>query len=407
MKLERVLIVGGGMAGLHTARLLRQNGFAGQITLLGAEQHRPYDRPPLSKQVLHGTAESVDDLAFPFEYDDSAVSLLLDERAVSWAPGHVTTDRGSVLPYDALVVATGSEPVRPPFANDPAAGDLMQTLRTYEDAIRLREQFVPGRRLVIVGGGWIGAEVATAARAAGAEVSVLEAQEWPLQSIFPKEIGTAMTAWYEEAGVWLGRSAAVTSISRSGAVLEVAASFGERLEADHVLVAVGARPQVRWLGDAFEYAPDGALLVDAQLRTSVGNVFAVGDCAAYYSERYGRHLRVEHWDNALRGPSTVADNVLGGSAEHDPVPYFWSEQFGRMVQYVGRHAPTDRMVVRGALTELTWSVCWLDPDDRLTAVLAVGRPRDLAQGRKLLDARAAFDTIRLADPATALTAAVA
>jgi NADPH-dependent 2,4-dienoyl-CoA reductase/sulfur reductase-like enzyme len=174
-----------------------------------------------------------------------------------------------------------------------------------------------------------------------------------------------------------------------------------------VLVAVGARPDVRWLGSSFDLAPDGALRVDAQLRTNVGNVFAVGDCAAYYSERYGRHLRVEHWDNALRGPATVADNVLGGSAEHDPVPYFWSEQFGRMVQYVGRHSADDTMVLRGGLAEPTWSAAWLDPAGRLTAVLAVGRPRDLAQGRKLVGAGAVLDAVRLADPATTLTAAVA
>ena len=408
------------MAGLHTARLLRENGFAGELTLLGAEPHRPYDRPPLSKQVLHGTAESVADLAFPFDDDAARVDLRIGERAVSWTPGCVTTDRGSALPYDALVVATGSEPVRPAFASDPAAGELLQTLRTYEDALRIRENFAPGRRLAIVGGGWIGAEVATAAAAAGCEVYVMEAQEWPLQSIFPAEIGMAMARWYEQAGVRLALSAAVTQIDRADydrtgpagfpepakwSVLEVTMSFGEYVEADHVLVAVGARPDLRWLGGAFDYAPDGALLVDAQLRTKVGNVFAVGDCAAYYSERYGRHLRVEHWDNALRGPVTVADNVLGGSAGHDPVPYFWSEQFGRMVQYVGRHAAGDTMVVRGDLADAAWSACWLDAAARLTAVLAVGRPRDLAQGRKLITAGAALDAARLGDPATALTAA--
>src|SRR5882672_9937284 len=137
-----------------------------------------------------------------------------------------------------------------------------------------------------------------------------------------------MANWYRAAGVDLRLDSPVTHLD---------------LDADRILVAIGARPDVRWLGDSFAYAPDGALLVTAQLRTSVGNVFAVGDCAAYYSERYGKHIRVEHWDNALRGPQTVADNVLGGSAEHDPVPYFWSEQFGRMVQYVGRHAATDKM----------------------------------------------------------------
>jgi NADPH-dependent 2,4-dienoyl-CoA reductase/sulfur reductase-like enzyme len=375
------------MAGLHTVRLLRENGFAGAVTLVGAEPHRPYDRPPLSKQVLHGTMETAEELAFPFDAEELGVGFRPGERAVSWTPGAVTTDRGVVLEYDALVVATGSEPVRPGFAA--AAG---WTLRTYEDAVRLRSAFGPGRRLGIVGAGWIGAEVATAARAAGGAVAVFEAQDWPLRALFPAEIGKAMAGWYAEAGVELRLGSQVAGLDDLGPV-------------DEVLVAVGARPDLRWLGPSFAYAPDGALLVDARLRTSVGNVFAVGDCAAYYSERYGRHLRVEHWDNALRGPAVIADNVLGGSAEYDPVPYFWSEQFGRMVQYAGRHDAADRMVVRGDLGAPSWSVCWLAPDGRLTAVLAVGRPRDLAQGRRLIEGRTGLDAARLADPGTALTAA--
>ena len=379
------------MAGLHTARLLRENGFAGDVTLLGAEPHRPYDRPPLSKQVLAGKADTVDELAFPFDFDGAGVALRFGERAAAWEPGVVTTNLGTALRYDALVVATGSEPLRLPFMTD-YSGKKAMTLRTYEDALRLRSVLKPGRRLAIIGAGWIGAEVATAARAAGCSVTVSEALDRPLATHFPELIGQTMAGWYAEAGVDLRVSTKVSELDRS---------------ADLTLVAVGARPDVRWLGDSFTFAPDGALLVDAQLRTSVGNVFAVGDCAAYYSERYGKHLRVEHWDNALRAPATVVDNVLGGSAEHDPVPYFWSEQFGRMVQYIGRHSPADTVIVRGDLAEATWSVCWLDSSSRLSAVLAVGKPRDLAQGRKLITAAPVLDAARVADPATALTAAAA
>jgi 3-phenylpropionate/trans-cinnamate dioxygenase ferredoxin reductase subunit len=180
----------------------------------------------------------------------------------------------------------------------------------------------------------------------------------------------------------------------------------ESIEADVVLVAVGARPDVRWLGDAFAYAPDGGLLVDEHLATNVLGVYAVGDCAAYRSLRYGKHIRVEHWDNALRGPEAVAANLLGGAAVHDPVPYFWSEQFDRMVQYAGRHAPDDAMVVRGDLADAAWTVCWLDDSSRLSAVLAVGWPRDLAQGRKLIAASAVLDPARAADPSVALSAAL-
>lgn len=402
VKLERVLIVGGGMSGLHCARLLREHGFAGGVTLLGAEPHVPYDRPPLSKSVLKaGQVDTVEELAFPFDFATGGIETRFGERAVGWVPGMVTTGSGEKLPYDALIVAAGSEPMRLPSAPPEA-----ETLRTYEDAVRLRDHLVPGQRIGIVGAGWIGAEVATAARAAGCDVHVFEAADWPLAAVFPEAIGKAMTAWYEEIGVRLRLAAPVTRVEAGGTgPLTVTVSSGERTEVDRLLLAVGARPDLRWLGPTFQYAPDGALHVTEQLATSVPGVWAVGDCAQYRSVRYGRHIRVEHWDNALRGPETVVTNVLGGSAVHDPVPYFWSEQFGRMVQYVGRHAPEDTMVVRGDLDGAKWSVCWLDAHHRLSAVLAVNQPRDLAQGRRLAAAGTAMAAARVAEPGTALTAA--
>ena len=371
------------MAGLHSVRLLREKGFGGELTLLGAEPHAPYDRPPLSKAVLEaGKVDTVEELAFPFDFEEAGVVTRYSERAVAWEPGVVTTSSDVRLRYDALVVATGSEPMKLPFG---------ETLRTYEDAIRLRGVLESGGRLAIVGAGWIGAEAATAARAAGCEVVVHEAQDRPLAAVFPEEIGKAMAGWYAEAGADLVLSAAVTSAP----------------SADHVLVAIGARPDNRWLGPAFHYARDGALLASEHLATNIPGVYAVGDCAAYRSLRYGGHIRVEHWDNALRGPECVVASVLEGpgAAVHDPVPYFWSEQFGRMVQYVGRHASSDRMVLRGSLSDSSWTVCWLDAAHRLSAVLAVGRPRDLAQGRRLIAAGAPLDAARVADPAVALTSA--
>ncbi|MEZ0111767.1 3-phenylpropionate/trans-cinnamate dioxygenase ferredoxin reductase subunit [Catenulispora sp. EB89] len=389
MKLERVLVVGGGMAGLHTVRSLREKGFPGAVTFLGEEQHAPYDRPPLSKAVLavngSGTVEKVEELAFAFDFADSGVECRFGERAVGWTPGAVTTDTGVELPYDRLIVATGSTPIQLGFG---------ETLRTYEDSLRLRERITGGTRIAIVGAGWIGAEVATAARNAGTEVVVHEARERPLALVFPAAVGEAMAGWYAEAGVDLKCSDPVT---------------GPPPGADHTLVAVGARPDTRWLGEAFHRAKDGSLLVSEHLETNVPGVFAVGDVAAYRSVRYGgRHIRVEHWDNALRGPQALVPNVLEGvgAAVYDPVPYFWSEQFGRMVQYVGHHTSADRMVLRGDLAAPTWSVCWLDPHARLTAVLAVGRPRDLAQGRRLVTAGAVMDAARVADAGAALTSAV-
>ncbi|MEY9890851.1 3-phenylpropionate/trans-cinnamate dioxygenase ferredoxin reductase subunit [Catenulispora sp. MAP12-49] len=388
MKLERVLVVGGGMAGLHTVRSLREKGFHGSVTFLGEEKHAPYDRPPLSKAMLaagRGAVEEVEELAFAFDFAEAEVECRFGERAVGWAPGVVTTETGVELRYDRLVVATGSVPVQLGFG---------ETLRTYEDALRLRERVLGGKPMAIVGAGWIGAEVATAARNAGTEVVVHEARERPLAAIFPPAIGQAMAGWYAEAGAVLKCSDPVT---------------GPPPGSDHTLVAVGARPDTRWLGEAFHRAQDGSLLVSEYLETNVPGVFAVGDVAAYRSVRYGgRHIRVEHWDNALRGPQSLVPNLLEGvGAElYDPVPYFWSEQFGRMVQYIGHHTSADRLVLRGDLSAPTWSVCWLDPHARLTAVLAIGRPRDLAQGRRLVTAGAVMDAARVADAGAPLTAAV-
>jgi 3-phenylpropionate/trans-cinnamate dioxygenase ferredoxin reductase subunit len=197
MELEHVLIVGGGMAGLHTARLLREKGYAGRLTMLSAEAHLPYDRPPLSKAVLAGKVDSVDELAFPMDFAAARIDIRLGERGVAWEPGSVTSSSGAVLAYDALVVATGSEPVRIPVAY------WALTLRSYEDSVRLRAELRPGRRVAIVGAGWIGAEVATAARHAGCDVRVLEAQDRPLAAIFPEMIGKVMAGWYQEANVSL------------------------------------------------------------------------------------------------------------------------------------------------------------------------------------------------------------
>ncbi|GAA1993465.1 FAD-dependent oxidoreductase [Catenulispora subtropica] len=376
------------MAGLHTVRLLREKGFQGTITFLGAEEHVPYDRPPLSKAVLkyrgEDAVEDVAELAFAFDFEAAGVTLRFGERAVAWSPGAVITAAGDRLPYDALVVATGGEPVRLGFG---------ETLRTFEDAVRLRETIGAGKRLAIVGAGWIGAEVATAARAAGCEVVVHEARERPLAAVFPAAVGDAMAVWYRQAGAVLRCSDPISAAPQ---------------DADHVLVAVGARPDTRWLGPAFHRASDGSLLVSEHLETNVPGVYAVGDVAAYRSLRYGgEHIRVEHWDNALRGPDAVVANVIEGvGAEvHDPVPYFWSEQFGRMVQYVGRHSATDRMVLRGSPHEPSWAAVWLDPLHRATAVLAVGRPRDLAQGRRLVAAGTVLDAARVADAGAPLTSA--
>ncbi|MFI1966676.1 NAD(P)/FAD-dependent oxidoreductase [Streptomyces pathocidini] len=388
------------MAGVQTAVALREQGWKGRVTLLGAEPHQPYDRPPLSKAVLLGTAEGS---AFEVDFPALGIELELGRRVTALRPGEhlVETAEGPVA-YDRLVIATGAEPVTLP-GTDAVPGVYL--LRTLDDAERLRPVLEGRRRVVVVGAGWIGAEFATAAREAGCAVTVVEAADRPLAGALPAEIAEHMTDWYAASGTRLMTDARVAAVE-AGAVL---LADGTRLTADAVLVGIGARPTTAWLaGSGVELCPDGSVRADERLRTSRPDVYAVGDCASFPSTRYGERLLIHHWDNALQGPRTVAADIVEGAAEgpiYDPVPYFWSEQFGRFVQYAGHHAGADTLVWRGDPAGASWSVCWLRGGE-LVALLAVGRPRDLAQGRKLIERGARLDPDRAADPSVPLKAAV-
>lgn len=217
-----------------------------------------------------------------------------------------------------------------------------------------------------------------------------------------------MTAWYADHGIVLRAHTRVERVEPGAVVLD----DGSRLPAGAVVVGIGARPATAWLtGSGVTLGDHREVVADAQLRTSVPDVYAVGDCASFPSGRYGERLLVHHWDNALQGPRTVAANIIGEAtgeppAVYDPVPYFWSEQFGRFVQYAGHHADADRVLWRGDASGPAWTVCWLR-EDRLVALLAVGRPRDLAQGRRLIESGTLMDPRLLADPARPMKAATA
>ncbi|WP_026341290.1 NAD(P)/FAD-dependent oxidoreductase [Actinomadura atramentaria] len=387
----RVVVVGGGLAGVRAVEALRARGFGGGLTLVSAEAHRPYDRPPLSKAVLAGDA---DDTAVDADWDALRCDLLLGERATALRldgrGGAVATTAGE-LPFDGLVVATGATPVTLPGPG------RQHVLRTLEDARDLRARLVPGARVVIVGAGWIGAEVATAAARKGGRVTVVEAGPAPLGHALGAELGARTAPWYAEAGVELRTGAGVASVEDGGLLL----ADGTRIDADAVVTGVGVRPNVGWLSGSGLDVERG-VLTDSALRASVDgtarpDVVAVGDCAAWWSRRYGRRLLVEHWDTALNAPETAAATLLGEAAEYDAVPYFWSEQFGRMVQYAGRHEGAERRVDRGDPAAGPWSALWLT-GDRIDAVLAVDRPRDLVQARKIMTTGAAVDSEKVTDP---------
>jgi NADPH-dependent 2,4-dienoyl-CoA reductase/sulfur reductase-like enzyme len=378
----RVVVAGAGLAGFRTVEELRARGFAGPITLVGAEPRPPYDRPPLSKKFL---ADPGLDPSLKADF----AALEVDFRPAEAATGlgdELVTSR-SAYPFDHLVLATGALPVALP-------GDGRQRfLRTYDDALALRDLLKPGLRLAIVGAGWIGAELATAAAAHGSQVTVVEAGPAPLAAAIGTPVGAQVARWYAAAGVDLRVATSVEAVRPGGLDLV----GGGQVEADEVVTAVGVRPAIGWLENS-GVRLDNGVAVDAGLRTSRPGVFAAGDCAAFESRRFGRRMRVEHWDVALKQPEVIAANVLGGDEVYDPVPYFWSEQFGRMVQYVGHHGGADRLLWRGDPAEPTWSACWL-AGDRLAAILTVDRPRDMLQGRRLIASAAPVEVSRLTDPA--------
>ncbi len=396
MRVERVVIAGAGLAGLRTAEELRAKGYTGGITLIGAELQPPYDRPPLTKKFMTG---EINDTSLRPDMTALDAELRLGEVATGVRDRVLVTDQGEHR-FDALVVTTGAAPVRLPGRGP------QRVLRTLDHAFALRSALRPGVRLAVIGAGWIGAELATTAAQRGCQVTVVEAAPAPLVTALGAAVGSRTVPWYAAAGVELRLGQPVESVEPGGLALP----GGGWLPADEIVTAVGVRPEVSWLAGSGVLLDNG-VAVDEGLEASVPGVYAAGDCAAFTSRRYRRRLRVEHWDNALHAPAVVAANILGGDERYDPVPYFWSEQFGRMVQYAGQHTARDRLVWRGDPGGRDWSACWLagpggpgaaGPGETLVAVLAVGRPRDLLQGRRLIGSASPVDPIRLADPGVPL-----
>ncbi|RCG28343.1 NAD(P)/FAD-dependent oxidoreductase [Sphaerisporangium album] len=385
--MNHVVVVGAGLAGVRSVEALRARGYHGRVTLVGDESHRPYDRPPLSKAVMFGDLDST---VVDSDLGALDIDLRTEVAAKGLREGVVETTEGE-LEYDGLVIATGATPIR-------LRGEGPQyTLRTIDDALALRARLTPGTRVVIVGAGWIGAEVATAARRADCEVTVVEAAASPLAVALGPEIGGHTAPWYAQAGIELRLGTMVGSVDPGGLTM----MDGSWIPADVVVAGIGVRPAVGWLAGS-GIALDNGVLVDEHLRTSMDRIVAVGDCANWWSRRFGRRLRVEHWDTALHAPETAVATLLGQTAVYDPVPYFWSEQFGRMLQYAGHHTGA-RLVLRGdPASDPKWAAIWLTEDHRLAAIFTVDRPRDLVQGRRIVEGGQRLDEDRAKDPSIPL-----
>jgi 3-phenylpropionate/trans-cinnamate dioxygenase ferredoxin reductase subunit len=355
------VIVGGGLAGGKAAEALRSQGYDGPLTMVCAELHRPYDRPPLSKGFLQGK-DGLDKVFVHPEgwYADNNVELLLGTSvtAIDRAAHVLALSNGTSLPYSKLLIATGSRPRSLPIAGADATGVMM--LRTLDDSEALRALFGTANRVVIIGAGWIGLETAAAARAAGVEVTIIEAAELPLVRVLGTQIAQVFADLHRDHGVDLRLGAKLAEITvTDGRASGVRLDDGTTIEGDAVLVGVGIAPNVE-LAQAAGLEVDNGIVVDASLRTSDPDVFAAGDVANALHPVLGRSIRVEHWANALNQPSVAATAMLGGDAVYDRLPYFYTDQYDLGMEYVGYTEPDgyDDVVTRGNLESREFVAFW-------------------------------------------------
>ena len=392
------VIVGASLAGAKAAETLRKEGFAGRVTLIGDELHRPYERPPLSKGYLLGSAERESVFVHPATwYAEHDVDLRLGTRATAVdARGHeVHLADGDPLRYAALLLATGSEPVR---LTIPGADlDGVRYLRRLEDSEALKAAFAEVGRVVVIGGGWIGLEVTAAARTAGLAVTVLEAAALPLLRVLGPEVARVFADLHREHGVDLRCGVHVERIlGAGGRVTGVELGGGEVVGADLVVVGVGIRPNTA-LAQGAGLAVENGVLVDAHLRTSDPDVYAAGDVANAFHPFLERRLRVEHWANAMRQGPVAARSMLGQDATYARLPYFFTDQYDLGMEYNGYAGAEDRVVLRGDVAGREFIAFWL-ADGRVLAGMGVNIWDTTADVTRLITSRREVELDRLANP---------
>ncbi|MFJ1709665.1 NAD(P)/FAD-dependent oxidoreductase [Kitasatospora sp. NPDC088346] len=384
--MRSVAVVGASLAGLSTVRALRAEGYDGSITVVGEERHRPYDRPPLSKAFLKGDLDA-DALALagPDEYADLDVRWLLGERAVRLDPSTrtITLGSGRELRADAAVIATGASP-RTIAGAQGLAG--VHTLRTLDDAVALRADLHQGLpRVVVIGAGFVGAEVASTAHELGLAVTVVEAAQVPLERVLGRHMGLVCSSLHTDHGVRLLCGTGVTGLTGEGRVTGVRLADGRLLPADVVVVGVGVRPATEWLAGSGLILDDG-VVCDAGCATNIPGVVAVGDVARCPHPFTGRHERIEHWSNATEQPRTAARTLMSGTSAAAPAqpPYFWSDQYRVRIQLAGHVVPGDEpRLVAGDLDSRSFAAVYRRHGHDV-AVLAVDQPKVFSRLRRTL-----------------------
>jgi NADPH-dependent 2,4-dienoyl-CoA reductase/sulfur reductase-like enzyme len=383
---KSVAVIGASLAGLSAARALRAQGFDGELTMVGGEAQRPYDRPPLSKEFLAGDVGE-DALALETDDEDLNAQWLLGVHALRLdaGAGAVQLDNGTTLHADGIVVATGARARRWP-GSEHLGG--VHVLRTVDDAVALRDELRPGARLVVIGAGFIGAEVASTATKSGLDVTVVEAALAPLAGPLGVPLGAAVARLHSEHGTRLLCGAPVAGVTGSDRVTGVQLADGRQLAADIVVVGIGAIPNIEWLRDSPLELANG-VVCDEGGATAIPNLVAVGDCAAWHERCVGRPHRVEHWTGALERPAiAVATLLAGGRHNGTPArpPYFWSDQYDCRIQFAGIADPGDEITYEVGNQRDTSFLAVYRREGQPVAVLGVNQPRLFTRWRRQLAA---------------------
>jgi 3-phenylpropionate/trans-cinnamate dioxygenase ferredoxin reductase subunit len=377
------VIAGGGLAGQRCAEALRRGGYERAIRVLCAEQHRPYDRPPLSKELLIDAAH---DAGLPYRsaqwYSEQSIDLLLGVRATALdaAQRRLRVADGFALRYERLLICTGGRPRTLPVI---AGYDNVSVLRTIDDARALRRVLAAGARLGVIGAGFIGLEIAATARKLGLEVTLVEAGSSPLAAVLGPELGEWFARLHAAEGVDVRTGLTVDRVDAAGSVRALRLSDGSVIAVDHVVVGVGIEPDVAWLGGSGLDVSAG-IPVDAHGQTAIEHVFAAGDAAATFDERCGRHVPGSHWEAAGRQGARVARVMLGLDPGAAPVTSFWTDQYGLRIQYVGQGRLADSIEIDGDLDGRSFTAIFSHAG-RAVAALLVDRPRFLPAVRKLIE----------------------
>ena len=402
---QRYVIVGANLAGGTAAMTLREEGFDGEIVLIGAEPHPPYERPPLSKEYLQGGKPFEDALLKPVNfYADQSIQTRFGMRAVRVDPRDqaIELEGGGRVPYDKVLVATGARNRR--LRIHGADLEDVYDLRTVDDADRIRARSRNGSRAVLVGMGFIGSEVAASLRHRGVEVTVIEPFKTPLYRVLGEQIGRVFEALHRENGVRMSFEESVTAFEGTGHVQRVMTSAGRRIECDFVVVGVGVEPVTDLMVDS-GVKIDNGIVVDEYCQTNVEGIYAAGDVSNHFHPLFSRRIRVEHWQNAIHQGRAAARSMLGKREPYSDVHWFWSDQYDCNVQYAGFHTGWDELVVRGSLQERSAVVFYMQ-EQRIAAAVAFNRGRDLQRAMSLIKVQVQVEPAVLRDESVDLRSLV-